>query len=131
MNEKLFRPFNHRLAQTRKFSSDFVNILALSSVLRTAAKALANNEKFDTALLPPIPRIVSVEEFFIDEQQRYIAADSAVISFKTAALVFVELYFSIEKIDYGVPNFNQRVLAKLLHSCVAATQVLRTFSHEL
>lgn len=128
LNERLFVPFDHRAAQTFKFESDYANVLVLTATLRAASFALAHGKQFDVARLSTSSRTLSVEDFFLDEQQRYIAASLAVTHFKREALAFLELYFAIEKVDYGIPNFNHRVLSKLVRSCTATARTLKEFS---
>jgi hypothetical protein len=130
LHEKLLDPFNHRAAQLIKFESEYSNILALTKVLRAASFALEQGKQFDVALLPTPSRSLSVADFFLDEQRRYIAANSAVANFKKEAHTFLDLYFAIEKVDYGIPNFNQRVLSSLLRASLNVAKTLKQFSYE-
>ena len=130
LRENLFDPFNFRAAQVVKFSSDYANVWELTNVLRAASHALAQGQLFDSKLLVRETRIMSVQSFFIDKSGNHIVAALAVTNFKKEAHAFLDLYFAIEKADYGIPNFNQRVLSQLLRSCLGTTRALKEFSYE-
>jgi hypothetical protein len=129
LNENLFKRFDHRRAQLLKLTTEYPNVMAMTSVLKAAAFVLGKGMKFDVALMPPDARSLSVDDFFVDPQGRHIDPLESVSQFKRAALEFVEAYYRIEKVDHGIPNYNQRVLTKLLRSMQTVTQTLKEFSH--
>lgn len=129
LSQTLFdRFFDHRKARQLKFESDYVCVWDLTHLLHLAAHTLATGGRFDVAQLSTASRIVSIDQFFIDRQGRYIDPGQAVAIFKKEALAFLSQYYAIEKVDYGYPAFNRRVLARLLASCKATAQALKEFS---
>lgn len=128
LNEKLFAQFDHRAAQQFSLESDYSDVLELTAILRAATYALEHGEKFNTELLPTQPRIMSLDEFFIDKQHCYINARLAVANFKKESLAFLMRYHAIADPGYGIPNFNQRVLSKLKRSALATARALKEFS---
>lgn len=127
---QLFEPFNYRTAQLFTFESDYVNVLEMNVVLRAAAFTLTKDLKFDTSLMSTASRTLSVADFFLDKQRRHITAALAVVDFKKEALAFLKGYYEIEKADYGIPNFNHRVMSRLVRSTIATARSLKQFSHE-
>lgn len=130
LDAKLFEPMNRRLSYSFVFSSSYANILALINVLDKACLALANEQKFDVTLLPPDQREMCMDEFFIDERMRYVVASSAVNLFREQAIAFLDLYYAIDVNAPGIPQFNHRVLSKLVRSTTETARALKAFSHE-
>lgn len=125
-----FQGLNHPFAQASKFITNYPNIIVLTTHLRQVTVALLKQEKFDPTQLMLIRRNLSIEQFFLDARKRYVSPKEAVVAFKEAALAFLVQYYAIEKADYGIPNYNQRVLLSLAHECVTTAQTLREFIHE-
>ena len=130
LNINAFKELNHPLAQAYKLTTLWPNIPALTYTLRYATDVLVKREKFDGSRIPIERLSLSVEDLFLDERKRYIKPDAALVSFRDAALAFMLEYYAIEKADYGIPNYNQRVLMSLVHESVSIAQTLRKFKHE-
>jgi hypothetical protein len=128
LNDKLFTAFSYARARQVKFDTAYANVLSLTTVLRAAQFAINNHQQFDIAQLPTESRLVSLEDFFLDSTGRYIAPGAAVTSFKKEALSFLNSYYAIGKVDYGIEHFNQRVLSKLLKSTLQTAQTLKDFT---
>lgn len=125
LHEPLLIPFNHRAAQQLKFDISYQNVLQLVSILQAACYAMEHNQAFDIKLYPSSMQTTTVEGFFLDEQQRYITPALALAQFKKQATSFIELYYQIEHLPYGVANFNQRVLSRLLKETLQVAQTLK------
>ncbi len=130
VDSKLFAPFNRSAAYLFQFDSTFSDILTLISVMRKANMSLESGLEFQVSLLSQDRRVLTMEQFFLDAQQRYIAAEPSVALFKTEATAFLEHYDAIDRSIPGIPQFNHRVLSVLRRSVIETARALREFSHE-
>ncbi len=130
LDPHLFTRFNHPRAQEIKLNASYRNIERLTQLLRLATVAVVKEEKFDASLLSSGQLLQSIDLFFIDDTNKYLDHRLAVHKFKQQSLLFVGAYYAIPKTDYGIPNYNQRVLQGLVSESIAIAQALRKFSYE-
>lgn len=111
------------------FDTDYSDISKLCRLISKARAALEANEKFEVSLLSTETTRISLEQFFTNTQQQYIYPDIAVAVFKQEGLAFLQAYAETPELDYGVENFNRRVLSKLYKSVINTAQALAEYSH--